>query len=232
MPIDMAVFDLAGTTVWDGDNAVASRLCEAIHAVDKSVTIEDVNPVTGMYKPDAIRALLGGSPDNRLIHDIYEDFKRRMVDHYRTQPHIREIPGAGDLFRELRKRGVAVTVDTGFDAGTLGAILDRLQWHELVDHAISSDDVEQGRPHPEMIHALMHRAGVTEPARVVKVGDSLSDIEQGINARCGVVIAVLNQRTTPLVDRYPQVHFVAELAEVVPILETSGLRPVESGQSC
>jgi phosphoglycolate phosphatase-like HAD superfamily hydrolase len=41
-----------------------------------------------------------------------------------------------------------------------------------------------------MIHKAMQHFGITDPAAVGKVGDTLSDIEEGRNAGCGLVVAI------------------------------------------
>jgi phosphoglycolate phosphatase-like HAD superfamily hydrolase len=50
--------------------------------------------------------------------------------------------------------------------------------------------VEQGRPAPDMIRALMTACGVRDAARVIKVGDTEVDIREGRAAGCGLVAAV------------------------------------------
>jgi len=231
MSIRMVVFDLAGTTVWDEDSAVAGRLCDALRAAGVSVDEPDVNPVMGMPKPLAIRTLMGDSFDATLADEIHEDFKRRIVDHYRTNPHVREIEGAADLFRRLRQAGARVAVDTGFDRPTLDTIVARLGWEGLLDDSVASDEVASGRPDPDMIHVLMERAGISDPAEVAKVGDSQSDLEQGARAGCGVVIAVLNERTRPVIESYPQAERIESLAEVMPILDALGLGAAPAGSA-
>ena len=70
--------------------------------------------------------------------------------------------------------------------------MDRLQWLEkgLVDDVVSSDEVKSGRPHPDMIRELMRRAGVEDPAEVIKIGDTEVDIREGRNAGCLLSIGV------------------------------------------
>lgn len=222
MKFSMVVFDMAGTTVEDTDNAVASRLCEALAAAGVHLPIPAIDPVMGIPKPLAIQTLLtqvrGFPPRESEVNAIHEDFQARIVHHYQSAPHVREIPGATEAFKFLKSRGVRVTLDTGFDRSILDTIVTRLSWSDLLDDAISSDQVTHGRPHPEMIHVLMQRAGVTNPAEVAKIGDSLSDIEQGLAAKCGLVAAVINQRTTPHLDRFPQAVPVATLSEFVALL--------------
>jgi beta-phosphoglucomutase-like phosphatase (HAD superfamily) len=111
---------------------------------------------------------------------------------------------------------VRVALDTGFDRAIVDAIIDRLDWRDAVDDSIASDEVERGRPAPDMIRALMKRAGLTDPSRVAKLGDSVSDIDEGLNAGCGFVGAIVNVRTQPFLASYPavtQVHSLAALPE-------------------
>ena len=64
--------------------------------------------------------------------------------------------------------------------------MDRLGWvkNKMVDYVISSDEVESGRPDPFMIRNIMHQAGIHDTKRVVKVGDTEVDINEGKNAGC------------------------------------------------
>lgn len=228
MPIRMAVFDLAGTVVWDGDNAVAGRLCDALRAGGFEVGEAEVNPVMGMPKPLAVRTLMGDRVDEAQASKIHADFQRRIIEHYRNNPQVREIRGASELFRQLRAEGVRIAVDTGFDRPTLDTIVDRLGWRDLIDDTVGSDEVTNGRPSPEMIEVLMARAGVSDPSEAAKIGDSQSDLEQGERAGCGVVIAILNERTRAVLDRYPGATPVETLEEVMPILRAHGLARLES----
>lgn len=228
MTIRMMVFDMAGTTVNDEDNAVGRCVAEAVAAAGARVSIEDVNPLMGTPKPRACAILLeagGVDPEPGLVERVHADFQRRIVEHYRSGPGVREMDGASDMFRALRAMGVRVTLDTGFDRVTADVIIQRLGWGpDLIDDSVTSDEVERGRPDPEMIRVLMGRAGVDDASEVGKVGDSVSDLEQGLNAGCGFVGAVLSDRTRPVVDRYAvtPIEDITEIPWMIARLETAG----------
>jgi phosphonatase-like hydrolase len=218
MKFSMVVFDMAGTTVEDTGNAVACRVQEALGAIGVEVSIEDVDPVMGIPKPVALRMLMnqarGVLPSDQEVREVHGDFQRRIIEHYRSSPEVREVAGATEVFASLRACGVRVTLDTGFDRRTLDTIVERLGWAPLLDDTIASDEVEHGRPDPEMINMLMWRAGIADPARVAKVGDSVSDIEQGVAAGCGFVGAIVNRRTSSEITRFPGVVPVHGLHEL------------------
>lgn len=227
MKLKLFVCDVAGTTVRDDDDAVARCVCEALAAAGVQHALTAVNPLMGMPKPLAIRELLrsgrGTASSEAEVAEVHADFRRRMIEHYRTSPNVQPMPGADALFDALRERDIRITLDTGFDRPILDAILDRLDWHDTLDDTIASDEVANGRPQPDMIHALMKRTGVSDAALVGKVGDSVSDLEEGLNAGCGLVVAVLGQRTEPVMTRFPSVRGVRTLTEIVRMLDEPAL---------
>ncbi len=63
-----------------------------------------------------------------------------------------------------------------------------MPWDGLIDDSITSDEVEHGRPEPDMIFELCRRANVS-PEETIKVGDTPADILQGRAAGVGLVVA-------------------------------------------
>jgi phosphonatase-like hydrolase len=217
--IEMVVFDMAGTTVYDGDAVNASfRAALAAHGVAADPKLVDT--VMGYHKPEAIRVLLTalGRPAGAAEVDIvHTDFVSRMISYYATDPGVREIPGAAAAFAQLRAAGVKVALDTGFGRAIADAVLARLGWTvpATIDAVIASDEVPRGRPHPDMIRALMARLGVTDPKAVAKVGDTEVDMDEGTNTGCALVIGVTTGGFThaQLAAR-PHTHVLASVADV------------------
>ena len=85
-----------------------------------------------------------------------------MIAHYNKSPAVREIDGASDVFKALKAAGVRVALDTGFDRRIANAVLRRMRWIALglVDVTVTSDEVIDGRPAPDMIFRAMTLAGV------------------------------------------------------------------------
>jgi phosphonatase-like hydrolase len=225
--IELVVFDLAGTTVYDGD-AVNASLRAALAARGVEVDPAAVNAVMGLPKPEAIRILLeqagrarGVAASAEDVDAIHEDFTSRMRHYYATDPAVREVPGAGAAFAALRRGGIKVALNTGFFRPVAGVLLTRLGWTSpgVIDADVTSDEVPRGRPHPDMIRHLMKRLGVADARRVAKVGDTKADLEEGANAGCGLVIGV----TTGSYSREqllacPHSHIVGTVAEVPALL--------------
>ena len=223
---ELVVLDMAGTTVQD-DDAVNRCLCTALAGAGLAVSRDEVNEVMGMPKPVAIGLLLerrkyrGGPAPPAEVTLIHEDFLRRMISFYRTDPAVREIDGASEVFGELRRAGLKLALDTGFSRNIVDAILKRLGWtgNELLDATVASDEVPRGRPHPDLVFRAMELTGVTDARRVAKVGDTPSDLQEGRAAGCGLVIGVTNgSHTREQLEPHPNTHLIENLRELPSIL--------------
>jgi phosphonatase-like hydrolase len=197
MAIQLIVFDLAGTTVKDNRD-VHRVLQEALLNYAVRISLDDANDVMGIPKPVAIRALLqkryrGPLPiTDEWIGKIHHDFVSEMIWFYQTSPTVGEKEGVSSTFRELKARGIKIAVDTGFSRPITDPLLKRLNWmtNNLIDCSVTSDEVERGRPYPDLIFEAMKQTGVTDASNVMKVGDTASDIQEGKAAGCGFTVAV------------------------------------------
>jgi phosphonatase-like hydrolase len=145
-----------------------------------------------------------------------------MVYHYRYSPDVKAKPNAEYVFDFLRKKRVKVVIDTGFSREIADAIIDRLRWNtnKLIDYSVTSDEVERGRPYPDMIQKAMREFKISDSALVAKVGDTPSDLMEGMSARCGYVIGVTwgaYTRQELIGEKYT--HLVDDLSEILTILK-------------
>ncbi|AIF45803.1 HAD hydrolase-like protein [Dyella japonica] len=194
MTFQLAVFDMAGTTVHDPD-LVVQALREALAEAGCEAGVPELRALMGYTKPAAIRSLLAAhdlpADDAHVMH-VHADFVQRMLHCYRTHEAVRPMAGAEDTFAWLHERGIKVALNTAFSQDIAECLIERFDWRRrgLIDAATSADRVVEGRPAPDMIRALMAEGGVTDAARVFKVGDTEVDIREGRAAGCGLVVAV------------------------------------------
>jgi phosphonatase-like hydrolase len=223
-PFRLAVFDVAGTTVIDGD-AVVACLHEVLEA-RVSVSPEEVVNVMGLPKPVAIRHLLSshstldGDALDAAVEAAHGAFRVALIDRYREDGSIAPAEGAARVFAALREAGVRVALDTGFSRDILDTVLTQVGWAEgmTVDFSIASDEVERGRPHPDMIRRAMAFVQLADAAAVVKIGDTPSDLMQGLAAECGLVVGVTyGTHTREQLDR-PGVQIIDRLPDLLPLM--------------
>ena len=188
MKIAMVVFDMAGTSVDEG-NVVYRTLHKAIEKKCPTVSFEDVLKWgAGKEKLQAIRETLSGKNitlSEQTILEIFQDFLGLLDSAYEN---LTVIPTRNTerLFKELRDLGIKVVLNTGYNKTTANLLVKKLNWEEGRDFdlLVTSSDVSQNRPNPDMILFAMDKLNVVDAATVIKVGDSTIDIEEGRNAGC------------------------------------------------
>lgn len=224
MAIKLVVFDMAGTTVKD-ENYVGYAFRQAMKNFGYEIPLKDINPIMGYEKPVAIKMMLQIHELNTalitetLIGAIHADFVANMLHFYRTSDQIVPLPQAEETFEALRSQGIRIGLDTGFSKNIADVIIERLNWADKVDVVVASDEVENGRPYPDMIQKMMQQLNITDVAEIAKVGDTEVDINEGKNTGCKYVIGVTTGSfTREELEPYQPTHIIDNVAQVIDII--------------
>lgn len=223
--IRLAIFDMAGTTV-NEDNLVYKAVREAINEKGFDFTLEEVLAEgAGKEKQQAIKSVLAlrNIQDEALATDIFKRFRVLLGEAYQTQP-ITEQPNATKLFHALRRQGVQVVMNTGYDRATAEGLIKKIGWVKGVDFdgLVTASDVKENRPQPDMILLAMQQQGVADAQEVLKVGDSIIDIEEGRNAGCRFCIGITTGAHT--FDQLESAHpdfILHDLKDLLPVVEAA-----------
>lgn len=192
--IKLAVFDMAGTVV-NEDNIVYKTLQKAINQRGFQLDLDFVlEHGAGKEKHQAIKDIIAaeiGYFDTEMATSIFEDFKMLLVDAYKNL-NVTSYEGVKEMLYALKKSGIKVALNTGYDSNTAQLLLDKMKWRlgTEYDVLVTADDVVMGRPNPDMIVEAMMKLNVHDEEFVLKAGDSIIDIEEGKNANCGVTIGI------------------------------------------
>ena len=202
-PIQLAMFDMAGTTVndkVDGHPLMVISMMRAFtkHGIELSSDV--INKHRGKQKSEAIQTLLREvaelSPgDTERVGDgVYRDFLYELENNLSS---ISEIDGATELFRDLKSKDIYVGVGSGFPMQVVQEIISRLGWlnEGLLDYVGSAEQIGVGRPNPEMIHDAMQRLNITDGSKVLKIGDTVVDVQEGKNAGARTVAVLTGSQT-------------------------------------
>ena len=188
----MVVFDMAGTTV-DENNVVYKTLHAAIVNAGIPVSLDDVLlHGAGKEKLQAIKDVLASQGHETLqAQEIYHYFIGALESAYQNL-EVTPCSNAETVFALLKKQGIKVVLNTGYNRATATGLLKKLNWieGEDIDLLVTASDVSKNRPAPDMIDYAIKHFAITDPTTVIKVGDSAIDIEEGKNAGCGQTFGV------------------------------------------
>jgi len=190
----MVVFDWAGTTVDYASSAPAEVFDRVFSAEGVHFTREEINRPMGMEKKAHLRALLstengaaqwkqakGADWTDADIERLYEAFEAelfRVVAEYSAP-----IDGVVETVGQLRAMGLKIGSTTGHTSQMMEQVLPRAaSLGYQADCVVTPDVTGAARPTPFMLFECMRRLGVYPPQAVVKVGDTVVDMQEGKNA--------------------------------------------------
>ncbi|MFH0962734.1 MAG: phosphonoacetaldehyde hydrolase [Planctomycetota bacterium] len=194
-PIKLVILDWAGTTLDYGCYAPAVVFVEVFKRKGIEISMEQARAPMGLHKRDHIRVIT-------RMSDVADAWKRKhgrhcteddVVDMFENHfkplqlaciaQYADLIPGTLDVVKHLRTRGVKIGSTTGYFGEAMDILKSEAAKRGYVpDSSVCATQVPAGRPHPWMVMQNMMNLEVSPPAAVVKVGDTLPDIEEGLNA--------------------------------------------------
>ncbi len=192
--IRLAVLDWAGTTVDFGSFAPVHAFQQAFAQHLLSLSHEQIRIPMGLRKYEHVVTLLE-MPDIRAAYQkvhgrawttadaraIYDALAPLQAEACRQTSQL--VPGVKDCMAELQGRGIKIGTSTGYPRQIAEIVYAAAREQGYVpDYNVAADDTPQARPAPWMIFRNMQELGVFPPACVVKVGDTIPDIEEGRNA--------------------------------------------------
>ena len=152
-----------------------------------------------MVAYDAVRPLIGMGGD-KLMPEIVPELgsdtdKASEVSKYRSQLFLNEYaaglkptPGSRALVQKLQSEGLKLLVATSAKAKELSVLLKAAEVDDLLKQATTSDDADNSKPDPDIVHAALDKIGL--PAtEVIMIGDTPYDIEAA--GRAGVQLIAL-----------------------------------------
>ena len=202
-PIQLAMFDMAGTTVndkVDGHPLMVICMMRAFAKHGTELTPNQINKHRGKQKSEAIQTLLREVAElspaevEHVGDGVYREFLRELESNL---SRISEIDGTTELFLYLKSKDIHIGVGSGFPMQVVQAIISRLGWLDkgLLDYVGSAEQVGVGRPNPKMIHDAMQQLSITDGRTVVKIGDTVVDVQEGKNAGAWTVAVLTGSQT-------------------------------------
>jgi len=192
--IRAVMLDWAGTTVDHGSIApvIALKTLFAKHKI--VLATDDARRDMGLLKRDHIQAILalpnvraewrpvfGREPEEDDVSRLFEEFGPVQMDI--IAQHSQVIDGVAAVTTNWQDRGLLIGSTTGYTREMLGPVLTQAAANGYrPDASVCPDEVGAGRPAPWMLARNAQLLGVYPPSLCVKIGDTISDIEEGRNA--------------------------------------------------
>lgn len=193
--IHTVIFDWAGTTIDYGCFAPVKAFIESFKSFGIEPTIEETRQPMGMLKLEHIKTMLEMERIKKSFYALYERepnaedaqkihsvFAQRLMgvlaDYTDLKPYVCE------TIQSLNLRDINIGSTTGYTDEMMRVVTRETTAKGYIpDCWVSADSTGgKGRPYPYMIFKNLEKLGAKTVEGVIKVGDTVADIQEGKNA--------------------------------------------------
>jgi phosphonoacetaldehyde hydrolase len=188
------ILDWAGTTLDYGCFAPAVVFVEVFKRHGIPITTEQAREPMGAHKKvhirmisemEAVRRMWQGAhgrlPNEDDVETMFRDFVPLQLACLAQYADL--IPGTLEAVADFRRRGLKVGSTTGYITEMMEVLQEEARKRGYVpDSSVCAAQVPAGRPHPWMCLQNAMNLQLYPMEAFVKVGDTLPDIAEGLNA--------------------------------------------------
>ena len=228
--IECIIMDWAGTAVDYGCFAPVAAFMEAFAEKGLVIDVVQTRKPMGLPKIQHIRELLSMPEVNGQFVARYQrawteedvvELNRLFEKHLfaSLENYTDPIPGVIPTLEKLRAEGLKIGSTTGYTREMMDVVLPAAQAKGYrVDYCATPNLLPSGRPAPYMIFENLTKLAVPSLDAVVKVGDTIADIKEGVNAKVWSVGVILGSNEMALTEEetrsMPAGELEARIAEV------------------
>jgi HAD superfamily hydrolase (TIGR01549 family) len=177
---DAIFFDIDGTLV-DSTYHHAFAWHRAFTRYDVDVPMWRVHRTIGMGGDKLVAVVAGEDVEEKLGDDLRDAWSE---EYSKVEAEVDPFPAAATLVRRLAGEGFVVALASSGEKEFSERALASLGLDDEVHTLVTSADVEDSKPDPDLIGVTLEKVG---PDRAVFVGDTPYDVEAAARAGLGCV---------------------------------------------
>lgn len=195
MSVKTIIFDWAGTTVDFGCMAPVIAFKKAFDEKGITLSLDEIREPMGKLKREHIKILLElpsvqeqwlnsyqQPPQDTDTEEIYARFETFLFEDLAKYSKLK--PETAEVIQQLQAHGINIGSTTGYTNEMMKIVTAAAKIVSYSPDFMSTPDAvgNLGRPHPYMIFQNMQHFNNLSVAEVVKVGDTVADVQEGKNA--------------------------------------------------
>jgi phosphonoacetaldehyde hydrolase len=193
-PVRAVILDWAGTAVDYGCIGPVAVFMEVFKRRGVQVTTAEARAPMGLMKKDHVRSMCQSEsvaakwqkihdrePDENDVEAMYADVEPLLVSI--VARYADPIPGLAEALAAFRKDDIRIGSTTGYTASMMAVLTPEARRRGYApDSIVCPSDVPAGRPYPWMCYQNAINLQTYPMEAMVKIGDTVSDIHEGLNA--------------------------------------------------
>jgi beta-phosphoglucomutase family hydrolase len=178
------LFDLDGTLL-DNNEVHYKAWKKYLKDNGKEISDEDFKEnISGRTNQDAVEHIY----DKKMSQEEAEKYYLKKEEIYREmyKPDIKAIPGLEKFLEDLDKHDVTMAIATSGIQVNIDFMFEHVPIKQYFDKIINSNDIEKGKPDPEIFLKTAEELGIL-PENCVVFEDSIAGVQSGKAAGMKVV---------------------------------------------
>ncbi len=181
---------IEGGVVWDLDGVLADTAAQHFSAWRDALkkrgidfSQEDFSQTFGMRNEEIIKKILGDSISGEDMQSIAQE--KELAFRSQISGALQSLPGVMKLLKELKDNNYRMALATSAPLENAKVILETLGITEYFDAIVSGEDVEKGKPDPEVFLKAAKRIDV-KASNCLVFEDSIAGIQaaKGAGMKC------------------------------------------------
>lgn len=207
--LNAVLFDLDGTLI-DTNELIIDSFKHTFEVLKKSVPTRD--KIISCFGEPLYETMNKFFDDANEAVEIYREFNLKYHD-----DRISSYKNATEILESLKNKGYKLAIVTSKNRSTALRGLKYLKILDYFEVLVTSDEVENHKPHPEPVLRACEILEVS-PKNSIMVGDSIYDIMSGKNAgskTCGVCYSFMKDKLLEMKADY----YIDDLIEILDIVK-------------
>jgi HAD superfamily hydrolase (TIGR01509 family) len=173
------IFDVDGTLV-DSNDLHVEAWREAFRRYGKELSFADVHGQMGKGGDQLMPVFC----TREELKRFGEELEGRRVELFKRDylPRVRPFPRVRELFERARADGLRIALASSAKEEELEQHKKSMRVEDLLEAAVSADDAERSKPHPDIFRAALEGLKDVAPSEAVVVGDTPYDVEAAAKA--------------------------------------------------
>lgn len=211
LPVRAVIFDLDGTLV-DSYDAHLESFRRALLRFGLTVKDEEIHRRFGKPAKQIIKEIL---PEKQHTH-IDDILRYKRLEFIETSKDIQVFDGVETVLKYLKDRGISICLATSADKPSVIRVMNKFGLKNYFDVIISSNDVREAKPNPEMFIQVSKKLEV-DPKNCLVIGDSPFDVMGARKAGMKIIIVDNNPFQKTEIQRHdvPIVSNIKQLTNYV-----------------
>jgi pyrophosphatase PpaX len=209
--IKAVLFDLDGTLINTNHLIMESFK----HAFKSYLNIQVAESEIVKFFGEPLERSMGkfGEENKPGLLKTFKEFNEKMHDIL-----AKEYEGVEKALQEIKEKGIKVGVVTSKRRIMAHRSLKLIGALDYMDVIITPEDTDNHKPHPQPILKACKVLGI-KPEESIMVGDSIYDIQCGLNAGCRTCAVTYTEFSMEEINKFKPDYLIGNLLELIEILE-------------